>query len=98
MGRILSTLNYSIQVGKAITQNNIQEARAGIPKIGINCLAIDNSGMNVFLISSSVEGASHTYSRLSCLVLVGKSLLCIYGRMASMAYTADSILAIVLSS
>ena len=61
-------------------------------------IAIDNSGINVFLISASIEGASHTYSRLSSRVVVGKSLWRIYRRMASTAHTVDSILAIVLSS
>ena len=53
--------------------------------------------MNVFLVSASIEGVSHIYSCLSCRVLVGKNLLRVYGRMASMACTADSILAIVCS-
>ena len=45
---------------------------------------IDNSGMNVFLISVSVEGASNnTYSYLSCRVLVGKSLLLYRGERVS---------------
>ena len=62
------------------------------------CATIYNSGENVFLISASVKGASHTYSRLSCRVLVGKSLLRMYGGTALTVYIADSILAIVLSS
>ena len=35
--------------------------------IFIEDVAIDNSGINVLLVSASVEGASHTYSSLSWL-------------------------------
>ena len=61
-------------------------------------VAIDNSSMKVFLLSASIESASHTYSCLSCQVMVGKSLLHVYGRTALTAYTVDCILTIVLSS
>ena len=57
---------------------------------------IHNSGVNVYLISASVEGASHTDSRLPGLA----KAYCVYMRecMPSMAYATDFLLAIVLSS
>ena len=103
----LWTRIYGVVVNHTVMappDNDIHDSRcavnhyyASLSAFQIN-LCIDNSGVNVFLISASIEGASHTYSRLSCLVLVGKSLLRTYGKMDSTAYTVDSILAIVLSS
>ena len=49
-----------------------------------------NSGVNIFLISTSVEGVSHAYSHLSWLAKL--SLLHVYGKTFSTAHTADCIL------
>ena len=43
-------------------------------KFLVQLISTDNSGVNVFLVSTSVKGASHTYSRLSWLA---KPIACI---------------------
>ena len=54
-----------------------------------------DTGVNVLLISTSVKGASHTYSHLSS--RLSAWLAKAYRNMASMASTMDCMLAILLS-
>ena len=64
--------------------------------IYVNIIAIDNSGVNILLVSASVEGVSHTYSHLYWLtkaycVYMGVRLRCPLRRTAYLLYFCHHI-------
>ena len=75
----------------------VHMAHMGGPFLQEGVQLYSDTGMNILLISASVKGASHTYSRLS--LHLSAWLVKSYGNMVSVASTIDCMhmLAILLS-